>query len=300
MFSLIGLVSLIFIFHGYLAEREALLSGIDQKLYTSAIMLEYILPNGYHDGINNNSYNSENYSNLIVYKNSQICGELGLQYLWSNIVSNGEIVFTSSSSPTKNISNKDYAEFFSAHSDPDAFYDAFSTMQVTYSSFKNEWGNGRMVLIPRVDNNGRKYVLGASMGTNEVRYILLKTFIRDFFFLAFALIVGFLISMIISKHFTSRIITLADFANRFKKGDEVGKLKVSNGDEIGELANTLNIAVGSAKENEKKLERQKNELDKRVRIRTAELEKFNQAAINRELKMIELKKKIKQLEGEKK
>lgn len=85
-----------------------------------------------------------------------------------------------------------------------------------------------------------------------------------------------------------------------KRYSSVRRLKSSSDDEIGALANTFNSMVDDVKkrdeeisEKNKELERSKKELEEKV----AELERFNKIAVGRELKMIELKKKIKDLEG---
>jgi len=72
------------------------------------------------------------------------------------------------------------------------------------------------------------------------------------------------------------------------------RLKIKSSDEIGELASAFNQMADSVKENRGNLEKSKAELEKRVE----ELEKWNKYTIGRELKMIALKKKIKELEDQ--
>ena len=39
-------------------------------------------------------------------------------------------------------------------------------------TFQNEWGNGRMLLIPYKDSQGRTYVFGASISIDELSTLL--------------------------------------------------------------------------------------------------------------------------------
>lgn len=85
---------------------------------------------------------------------------------------------SSSTSPGLNIEKNNHANFFEVHNDPKSFKQAFSTMAPTHSSFNNEWGLGRMILIPGIDAHGRKFAFGASISVDSIalqlKQILLK------------------------------------------------------------------------------------------------------------------------------
>ena len=75
-------------------------------------------------------------------------------------------------------------------------------------------------------------------------------------------------------------------------------------DEVAVLAHSFNQMVSDLKTSRKELEKYSKDLEKEVEKRTEELnkrveelEKINRIAIDRELRMIELKKRIKELEG---
>lgn len=44
-------------------------------------------------------------------------------------------------------------------------------MVLVYSSFHNEWGDGRMVLVPWLDTQGRRYIVGASIQLDELKML---------------------------------------------------------------------------------------------------------------------------------
>jgi HAMP domain-containing protein len=78
-------------------------------------------------------------------------------------------------------------------------------------------------------------------------------------------------------------------------------IKAETKDELGKLSNNFNTMVQQLKkakmvseETRASLEEKTKELQKRV----ADLERFHELTVGRELKMVELKKKIKELEGQ--
>jgi len=250
MWVIILLVSAGFSAYVYGAKKAALLDGIDQKLYTSAIMLRSTVGEDYHNTLEMNSFASEEYDQIIVDRNNKLCEALGLQYLWSNMVVDGDIVFTTSTSPGHDVSKKDHAGFFDVHGDPHAFDEVLGTMKTSYSSFHNEWGSGRMVLVPYVDANGRPHVFGASMSINEVDTILKRTMRDTLFFSLTSLLLGFVISLFVSRSFSRPITRLTNIIDDISKGKldvEIDKKLKGRSDEVGDLARAFDRTIVSLK-----------------------------------------------------
>jgi len=231
----------IFSIIAYQNQKRALLDGIDRNLYISAVMLRSSLSDGYHDDISKNSFTQDEYDKIIVDKNNRLCQELNLQYLWSCMVLNGDIVFTTSTSPSKDVAKKDHAGFFEVHRDPHAFDKVFSTMEPCYSSFHNEWGHGRMVLVPYADKKGRPYCFGASTSINAVYVILKKAAARYFLIFAVIFLIGLIISSILSNSFVKPILKLTRVADNIAKGNFLHKVDVAGSVEINSLAESIAI-----------------------------------------------------------
>ncbi|MCK9573056.1 MAG: PAS domain S-box protein [Candidatus Omnitrophica bacterium] len=251
--AVVVISSLFFTIAGYKAQEKALLGGVDQKLYTAALMLKAILPDDYHDSLSSNSFTQEDYDAIIVARNNKLCKELGLQYLWSSMVVDGKIVFTTSTSPSKDISKNDHAKFFKAHSDPESFAKAFRTMKPAYSSFYNEWGHGRMVLIPFVSKKGNLYCLGASMSTNELAAVLRGTLMEYILFFSIAIIFGFIVSILIAGTFSEPIEKLQQVADDIAHGKFEQKAQITGCKEFESLCESLNFMSNSINENVKML-----------------------------------------------
>lgn len=117
------------------------------------------------------------------------------------------------------------------------------------------------------------------------------------------IILALIIGYIFSKALTRSITKLREFSHEIGKGNLNTKTKINSKDEIGELASSFENMATELKKTRKKLKIYNKTLEKKVNERTKalesknlELEQFNNIAVGREVKMVELKKKIKELE----
>lgn len=266
MWIIIVLLSIIFYSYIYTKKKAALLNGIDEKLYTSAVMLRSVVGENFHDELSQETFTKEHYNRVIVVRNNNLCRTLDLQYLWSNMVVENNIVFTTSTSPGHDVTKRDHAGFFTVHTDPHAFDEVFKTMKPTYSSFHNEWGHGRMVLVPYTDKNGRPYVFGSSISTNEVYVILHRTKTDTLIFCGIALILGTIITFIVSSSFSTPIVSLSESINNLSKGEfdtTIDSKMLSRRDEVGDLARDFDLMLT----NLEKVTASRDELDREISMR---------------------------------
>ncbi len=157
----------------YVQHRSWLLEGLDAKLAAVATMARENLPPDYHDRIVGPESVSDAEFQRLVERNNRLCELLGLEYIWSLMVVDGQIVFTSSTSPDKVAANRRHAAFFEPHSNPELYASTFASLQETHQSSHDKWGDIRVALIPGVDQQGRKFLFGASVRLAEVRRQLL-------------------------------------------------------------------------------------------------------------------------------
>ncbi|MCP3891358.1 MAG: hypothetical protein GY702_21205, partial [Desulfobulbaceae bacterium] len=102
----------------YNTQRKALLDGVNNNLLTAAYAAQNILPDNYHDNIVDEHSVSKAEFDKIVNTNNRLCRKLNLQYIWSVMVIDDQIVFTSSTSPSMDVEKDDHAKFFDVHQDP--------------------------------------------------------------------------------------------------------------------------------------------------------------------------------------
>lgn len=270
------LTSAIFTAVGYNRQRKALLGGIDQKLLTSAQLAREVVGPRYFDRVRKGaSPVTEAEFLAIVSRYNKLCLRLGLQYLWSCMVIDDTIVFTTATSPGKNIEKGDHADFLAVHNDPHAFDTVFRTMQPDFSSFRNEWGHGRMVLVPYVDSHGRPYCVGASISVDAVHELVNRTLWRSVG-IGFAVLVGALLAaMLMSASLSRPIVRLTRVADSIAHGDMSPTIAAHGSFEIKLLAHSLEAMRDAIQSTMAELREHRDHLEELVRRRTADLERSN-------------------------
>jgi len=113
-----------------------------------------------------------------------------------------------------------------------------------------------------------------------------------------------ILSIFLSRRITKPINKLIKGTEEIGKGNMETRINVKTNDEMETLANAFNQTTEDLKKSREELEKYNRELGRRVKERTEELqarvdelEKFHRLTVGRELKMVELKKRIKELEG---
>jgi HAMP domain-containing protein len=131
--------------------------------------------------------------------------------------------------------------------------------------------------------------------------------IRYFIIMGCALCVLLFASFFLVRVMILPLTNLNSASEEIAKGNLNNKIVIKTGDEIetlGESFNTMVSSLRSSKEkinaDEKNLEKTIEERTKQLKNKVDELEKFQKVTIDRELKMIELKKKINEMGKEKK
>jgi PAS domain S-box-containing protein len=223
LFTAIGLIvialSIASATASYFVQRHQLLNALDEKILVSAQLAKESISEDYHDRIvDQQSVSPEEFTG-IVKNHDKLCLQLGLQYLWSCMELGGRIVFTTATSPGKDLRKKDYASFLEVHRDPHAFDEVFKTMRPVFSSFQNQWGHGRMVLLPYKDHQGRKYCFGASVSFDAIEAALRKTLAYSLAIGIGFLAIGLLVALRVSRTLADPIIRLAGMADHIAQGE---------------------------------------------------------------------------------
>lgn len=260
-------LSMLFGYYSVETQREEYMRGIDGKLYTAALMAKSILPEDYHDNLKDKTSVSTKAYLTTIDRYNKLCKELGLQYLWSNMLVGDTIVFTSSTSESKEVANGDHALFFDVHSDPDSFTAVLSSGKPNYSTFTNEWGQGRMLLLPFTDVHGRVYVFGASISIDALENKLAWTVWRSaWFFLIIFIIFGFLSHKLVER-LIGQLLNLTRVSREIADGDYGRQVAYEGGGrEIAILTDSINAMSLAVESSQFRLKKLAEEKTKELRI----------------------------------
>jgi len=152
-------------------------------------------------------------------------------------------------------------------------------------------------LVDYVARRGLKYdeALTASNDTLNLAINNAQKFINFSFWLILTsivilIIIIIILSLLISNSNAKPLVYLQNVAKNIAAGKSNQKLILNSKDEIGDLA----VSFNKMTEN---LQQAKLNVEDKILERTAELEKLNKRMVDRELKMIELKKEILELKN---
>ncbi len=240
MTMLTVLLTVLFTVYLYESEKTELMNGIDNQLRTAAIMTQAMLPTGYHDHISGpDSVNEAEYLS-IVDKYNKLCLTLDLEYLWSLMLIDGKVVFTTSTSPDEISQNKNQAAFFETHSNPEIYLPTLISMKPTYQINDDKWGRIRVALIPFQDSKGRPYLVGASIRLTEVDELLDRLIKQCFAFGFLLLCFSIILSFVLANSITKPIRSLTETMDKIYEGQDEVMAEDQGSFEQTELSRSFN------------------------------------------------------------
>jgi PAS domain S-box-containing protein len=230
------------LFTALLIEYRAqdILTLVDARLLTAVEMTREMLGTDYHDRIVHGTSVSNDEFNRIVRRNDELCSRLDLQYLWSVLQVDGRLVFTSATHSDWKDPKSSCAAFFETHSDPKSFAPALkSELTPVCSSFRNNWGAGRMILFPRKDANGRTYIFGASVQLTELNAMVRRTMLTSCGIGLAVMAAAFMLALLLARRFSAPIARLTKAAEQMATGDFEVLLEPSGTRELQSLSSAL-------------------------------------------------------------
>ncbi len=238
---LITLVSSVFFttLH-YHEQKNALITGLDNRLLTAAHMARATLPDDFHDSISDSeSVSHEDYLQ-IVSRYNRLCKDLDMEYLWSLLEVDGRIVFTTGTATSKTVDQGDFAAFFETHSNPTAYAEVFRTMAPQYQEIDDKWGDLRVVLVPFSDTHGRKYLFGASVSMAAARHAIQQVFLECLTILAVLIIATLLFSLTLARSLSRPIERISNAAQKIAAGGFGETIDAQGSEELLLLSDSVN------------------------------------------------------------
>lgn len=241
---LLAIVPVSLLFTGLLVHHRVgeSMAAADNKLLKAAHQLRDLVGPTYHDQIVDASSVSREQFKRQVARNDELCRSLDLQYVWSVLQVDGRLVFTSATHSDVNEPASPCAQFFDIHGDPAVFRPALDpAVGPVFSSFQNEWGSGRMVLVPERDARGRVYIWGASMPWSTRAAIVRHAVLTALLVGLLLTIVVLLLAIHVARRLSQPLASLTAAADRMAAGDLQVPMPTFRERELQALSQSLDI-----------------------------------------------------------
>ena len=157
----------------YLQERERFLADIDQRLLAAASNIPAILPENFHDIARTSkaiSY-AQDQHNLELMSLHASSGDL--TYLYSYVMVDGVIYFTSCNYIEKDIKNNQVVTYWTDYPEgAPEYFEAMTAKEPIYVTAGDSWGLFRTILMPMTSPEGLPYVAAADIDITVIENTL--------------------------------------------------------------------------------------------------------------------------------
>jgi signal transduction histidine kinase len=148
----------------YIEERDRFLTDIDQRLLAAASNIPAILPENFHDIARYASAISDEQDQHNLELMSLHAGSGDLTYLYSYVMVDGKIYFTSCNYTKDDIKNNKVVTYWTDYPEgAPEYFEAMSAKEPIYVTAGDSWGLFRTILMPMVSPEGLPYVAAADM-----------------------------------------------------------------------------------------------------------------------------------------
>jgi len=183
----------VFVSSNYFSEKDRLYLGLDKQLDTAAASLPLLLPENFHHQAMQPGDLTNQQSIEQVLKLSDFTRIRDVIYIYSLVLRDDEVYFTSSSATDEEIENgENLASYIDLYEDVDpGVFEVFRSEQKTYLEYTDQWGSFRSVFIPLKSPDGTLYMAVADIEISHIqgllKHSLLKTLGVAALFLVFAI-----------------------------------------------------------------------------------------------------------------
>lgn len=274
LITLLG-VSLIVIYSilTYQGEKSSYLKLIDNKLSSGTKIANELFGNDYHEKIFNGSKLTEKDDLENVKKLTLISKSIGTQYLYSMIMVNDTVYFTTSSATDEELKDGSFSKFYDAYTDASPeIYTAFADQKTFFQEASDKWGNFRSIIVPYKTASGKIYLIGADIPIDEINSKLAATLTLNIIIGITVLSLFIIITFFLTKRITNPIYFLVERAKLISLGNFDLKWEVNTNDEIKILSDAIIKMMENLGESHFKLENEKENVERKVIEAVREIE----------------------------
>lgn len=249
----------LYIFWSVHTDNQRITKSVDQRILQAAGYVRFILPDDFHDRAVGKEAVSDSEHTANIYNLNEFAHAVGLTYLYTAVVQNNEVFFTSSSASEEEIAMKKLPEYWEVY--PEAtkeFKGAVDHGTPVFETSSDCWGHFRSAIICVTSPGGKKYLVGADMDVSfimgEVIKMIPYTLIRALFFL----LIGIPIFFAIHKFYLKSTRKLQDeIKERWQAEREQEEYKANLEEIVKSRTTQLEREIGDRKSIEEELHKAK-------------------------------------------
>ncbi|MGR6778189.1 EAL domain-containing protein [Moritella viscosa] len=165
--------------YSYLQEKNHIYTALDLKLKTAALTITSLLPANFHQKEMAYDENSTQLNSINRTALSNYAKNINITNLYTLILRDNQILFTSSSlTPTENNNfDQSNTDFLTAYDDANTqVYHTFADQQARLIEYQDKWGRFRSIFIPLYSADGSLYIAAADITIDSVSFQLNQLF----------------------------------------------------------------------------------------------------------------------------
>lgn len=248
----------------YHSAIDALLLSLQTRLkYSAALASHAISGEGLAELQTADDMQTAQYRNRVAQLQSMVASNPDIAFIYVMRKENGRAVFVYDSDETDPaMSGELYKE------DIPELLLGFDKASADEDITRDRWGSFMSGYAP-INSNDGNYLIGIDMRADEVDKKLSRLHVTGIASLLLSILLAFIFSHFISRQQVSRINNLHQYCLQLDKSVLENTSRDIAGDELDKLSDTLYQLLNS-------LEKSRQEMDQRIKSRTAELEDSNQ------------------------
>ena len=159
----------------YWLERQRYMEDIDHRLFAAASNIPSILPSDFHDVAHNSGAISVEQDKHNLELMSQHARSGDLTYLYSYVMEDEKIFFTSCNYTQEDVKNDRVVTYWTSYPEgAKEYFEAMTATKPVYVTAGDRWGLFRTILIPMKSPGGLPYVAAADMDITVIQQSLLN------------------------------------------------------------------------------------------------------------------------------
>ncbi len=229
-----------FTLYAYERQKRSILSGIDDRLRTSAETLR-LVTDDYHRRLQQPDAVTPEAYQAFIDELSAIAEKIGVNYLYTTVKQDDRILFTASSYSQADQASGEISTLYEPYDDAsDGLRATFVDGQTHFDEYSDRWGNFRSIFIPVTTVDGIRYVIGADLSLAGIDAILLET-LRDCLLISLMISgIGVVLLWWMTQHMITRPLNqMVDLFESIGRGHYSNRIITSRRDEIGTLLRSL-------------------------------------------------------------